>query len=115
MANQSERLGAAVHAADTVEAFADFVAATMAIAMLFLIVPIYKRFGIACASFVPALLLPAMLSGFVSLGRMTSVVFPVFLWLGAVVPERQRAVWLAVLALGQALAAAMFFTWRPLF
>jgi hypothetical protein len=46
---------------------------------------------------------------------MTSVVFPVFLWLGAVVPERQRAVWLSVLAVGEAAAAAMFFTWRPLF
>jgi hypothetical protein len=97
------------------EAMTDFVAATFAIVMLVMVVPIYKRFGLACASFVPALLLPALLSGFISLGRMTSVVFPVFLWLGAVVPERQRAVWLSVLATGEAAAAAMFFTWRPLF
>ena len=96
-------------------AMTDFAAATFAIVMLLLVVPIYKRFGIACASFVPALLLPALLSGFLSLGRMTSVVFPVFLWLGAVVPERQRTTWLFVSATGQALAAAMFFTWRPLF
>jgi hypothetical protein len=83
--------------------------------MLLMVVPIYRRFGLACASFIPALLLPPLLGGFLSLGRMTSVVFPVFLWLGAVVPERQRTVWLSVLAIGQALAAAMFFTWRPLF
>jgi hypothetical protein len=97
------------------EAMADFVAATFAIVMLVMVVPIYRRFGLACASFIPALLLPALLSGFISLGRMTSVVFPVFLWLGAVVPERQRAVWLSVLAVGEAAAAAMFFTWRPLY
>jgi hypothetical protein len=96
-------------------AMADFVAATFAIVMLLMVVPIYRRFGLACASFIPALLLPPLLGGFLSLGRMTSVVFPVFLWLGAVVPERQRTVWLSVLAIGQALAAAMFFTWRPLF
>ena len=97
------------------EAMSDFIAATFAIVMLVMVVPIYRRFGLACASFIPALLLPALLSGFISLGRMTSVVFPVFLWLGAVVPERQRAVWLSVLAIGEAAAAAMFFTWRPLF
>lgn len=97
------------------EAMADFVAATFAMVMLLMVVPIYRRFGLACASFIPVLLLPALLSGFISLGRMTSVVFPVFLWLGAVVPERQRAVWLSVFAMGEAAAAAMFFTWRPLF
>lgn len=96
-------------------AMTDFVAATFALVMLALSVPIYRRFGLVCASFVPMMLLPAMLSGFLSLGRMTSVVFPVFLWLGAVIPEEQRATWLSVSAMGQALAAAMFFTWRPLF
>jgi len=97
------------------EAMADFVAATFAIVMLVMVVPIYRRFGLACASFIPVLLVPPLLGGFLSLGRMTSVVFPVFLWLGAVVPERQRPTWLSVSAVGQALAAAMFFTWRPLF
>jgi hypothetical protein len=97
------------------EAMADFLAATFALAMLSLTIPVYRRFGLAYASLVPALLLPPVLSGFLSLGRMTCVVFPVFLWLGAVVPERHRSAWLAAFAMGQALVAAMFFTWRPVF
>jgi hypothetical protein len=46
---------------------------------------------------------------------VTSVLFPVFLWLGAVIPARHRMSWIACFALLQGFAAIMFFTWRPLF
>jgi hypothetical protein len=50
-----------------------------------------------------------------SMGRVTSVLFPVFLWLAAAVPARHRTAWIACFALLQGFVAVMFFTWRPLF
>ena len=50
-----------------------------------------------------------------SVGRATSVLFPVFLWLADVVPPRHRTVTVAVFAGLQAFVAVLFFTWRPLF
>jgi len=43
------------------------------------------------------------------------VLFPVFLWLGAVLPERHRNAWITVFAVLQGFVAVMFFTWRPLY
>jgi hypothetical protein len=43
------------------------------------------------------------------------VLFPAFLWLAAIVPPRHRSAWIAVFASLQALNAALFYTWRPLF
>lgn len=97
-------------------AMIDFAAGSLALLMLGLTWPVAKRFGAATAVLIPVLLLPVMLSGgFQSLGRSTSVIFPAFLWMGAALPETQRSTWIAAFAMGQALAAAMFFTWRPLF
>jgi hypothetical protein len=49
------------------------------------------------------------------MGRVTSVLFPVFLWLGAAVPPRQRVAWLVGFSMMQAVCAVAFFTWRPLY
>jgi hypothetical protein len=49
------------------------------------------------------------------MGRVTSVLFPVFLWLGAAVPARHRVAWIGLFALLQGFVAVMFFTWRPLY
>jgi hypothetical protein len=49
------------------------------------------------------------------MGRVTSILFPVFLWLGAAIPERHRHAWIGMFALLQGFVAVMFFTWRPLF
>jgi hypothetical protein len=46
---------------------------------------------------------------------VTSTLFPAFLWLAAVVPERHRSAWAVAFAALQSFAAAMFFTWRPLY
>jgi hypothetical protein len=76
--------------------------------------PITRRFGLAYGVFVALAILPPFLTmGPVSLGRYIAPLFPVFLWLGAAVPERQRPYWIAMFAGGQALVAVMFYTWRP--
>ena len=49
------------------------------------------------------------------MGRVTSVLFPVFLWLGAAVPERHRNGVDHRFCLLQGFVAVMFFTWRPLY
>ena len=78
--------------------------------------PVYRRFGIAFAVLILITILPPMAAGgFLSMGRVTSILFPVFLWLGAVIPPQQRSAWIAWFALLQGFVAVMFFTWRPLF
>ena len=86
-------------------------------AVLFALVgfwPVVKRFGLAYGVFVLLAVLPPFITmGAVSLGRYTAPLFPLFLWLGAAVPERRRPYWLAVFGAGQALVAVLFYTWRP--
>lgn len=53
--------------------------------------------------------------GLLSMGRVTSVLFPVFLWLGAALPATHRHAWIGLFALLQGFVAVMFFTWRPLY
>jgi hypothetical protein len=78
--------------------------------------PVYRRFGAPYAAMLLVNLLPPMAAGgLLSIGRVTSTLFPAFLWLGAVVPARHRSAWLVAFALLQGFAAVMFFTWRPLY
>jgi hypothetical protein len=78
--------------------------------------PVYRRFGLPYAVFILLNVLPPMSAGgMLSMGRVTSVVFPVFLWLAAVIPPRHRTAWIAAFALLQAFVAVMFFTWRPMY
>jgi hypothetical protein len=78
--------------------------------------PVYRRFGLPFAVFILITILPPMSAGgLLSMGRVTSVLFPVFLWLGASVPARHRVAWIGVFALLQGFVAVMFFTWRPLY
>lgn len=78
--------------------------------------PVYRRFGLPYAALLLVNLIPPMLAGgLLSIGRVTSTLFPAFLWLAAVVPARHRTAWVVVFALLQGFAAVLFFTWRPLF
>ena len=78
--------------------------------------PVYRRFGVPYAVLILInVLLPLSLGGLLSMGRVTSVLFPLFLWLGAAVPARHRTGWLVGFAMMQALCAIAFFTWRPLY
>jgi hypothetical protein len=90
-----------------------------ALAVLFVLgaaVPVYRRFGAPYAALLVVNTLPPLaIGGLLSMGRVTSVLFPAFLWLGAVIPAHDRTAWIAAFACLQGLVAVMFFTWRPLF
>ena len=78
--------------------------------------PVWRRFGITYAVFIVINMLPPLISGgFLSAGRLSSVLFPAFVWLAAALPPRQRTAWIVSFAVLQALCAALFYTWRPLF
>ena len=78
--------------------------------------PVWRRLGIAYAAFILISMLPPLASGgFLSAGRLSSVLFPAFVWLAAIVPPRQRTAWIVSFAMLQTLCAVLFYTWRPLF
>jgi hypothetical protein len=89
------------------------------VSVLFVLVsvwPVYRRWGAPYAVLLLVNLLPPLaLGGMLSIGRVTSTLFPAFLWLAAVVPARHRAAWAVGFAALQSFAAVMFFTWRPLY
>ncbi len=83
---------------------------------LLMLWPVLRRLGPAMALFVLINVVPPMLAGGVlSMGRLTSTLFPVFLALAAVASQRTVTGLITAFAIGQGLAAAIFFTWRPLF
>jgi len=90
-----------------------------ALGLIFAIVmllPVLRRLGAAYAIFILVNILPPLLAGGVlSMGRLTATLFPVFLALAAVVPERAITPLVTAFAIGEGLAATLFFTWRPLF
>jgi hypothetical protein len=53
--------------------------------------------------------------GVLSMGRLTATLFPLFLALAATTSPRAVPLLVTAFAIGQGLAAALFFTWRPLF
>jgi hypothetical protein len=79
------------------------------------IVPIYRRLGAPYAVMIVInVVLPVLMGGVLSMGRVTATLFPLFLWLAVAIPRRQRSSWLLAFAMMQALFAIAFFTWRPL-
>ncbi len=78
--------------------------------------PVWRKLGPAWAGYVLLnVLAPLAAGGVLSMGRVTATLFPLFLALAAVLSTRAAAGWAAMFALGQGLAAALFFTWRELF
>jgi hypothetical protein len=93
--------------------FLNTCAALFAVATL---VPLTLRLGPAYGALVAVNLFPPLIvGGMMSIGRMTSVMFPVFLWLATVVRPSRLPAWTAAFAVFQGLIAALFFTWRPAF
>lgn len=94
-------------------------AALNTIGLLFacaLLWPTFRRIGAAWGLFVAlSLATPLFAGGVLSLGRLTSTLFPLFLALAAVLPRRAVPACTAAFALLQGLAAALFFTWRGLY
>jgi hypothetical protein len=78
--------------------------------------PVFRRIGFPYAVMLVINIVPPLLmGGLISMGRVTAVLFPTFVWLGVALPSTQRVLWLVVFAMLQAICAAAFFTWRPLF
>jgi hypothetical protein len=94
----------------------DTLNAAAVIFALVVVWPIWKRLGPAWAVFVLInVVTPLVGGGVLSLGRMTSSLFPLFMALAAVLPEAFVPAVLVAFAVGQGLTAALFFTWRPMF
>jgi hypothetical protein len=78
--------------------------------------PVTRRLGLAYGLFVVLnLALPAVSGGLESIGRYTSVLFPSFMWLAVASPKSARPAIVTLFALGQGLAAVLFFTWRGMY
>jgi len=94
----------------------DWINAAAVIFALGCVWPVYRRFGVPFALMIVVTVLPPLfVGGFLSMGRITSTLFPIFLWLGTAVPERHHGAWVTGFAMVQALCAIVFFTWRPLY
>jgi hypothetical protein len=55
---------------------------------------------------------PLIFGGFLSMGRVTSLLFPMFMYLALVLADRQRQTLAVGFAVVQGLAAVLFFTWH---
>jgi len=78
--------------------------------------PVFRKVGFAWGVFVLITLLPPLFAGgLVSMGRLTSTLFPLFIALAAVVPARAVPAWAVLFGIGQGCAATLFFTWHALF
>ena len=90
-----------------------------AMAVIFVLVSVwgvFRRIGLAYAVMIVINVVPPLtMGGLLSMGRMTSLLFPTFIWLAAVLPATQRYAWITVFAALQALCAILFFTWYPLY
>lgn len=83
---------------------------------LALVWPVWSKLGPAWAAFVLVMVLPPLAAGGVlSMGRLSSTLFPTFLALAAVLSSRAAIACVALFGIGQGLAATLFFTWRELF
>jgi len=90
----------------------NMVAALFALAAVW---PVARRMGLAYGALILVVMLPPIATGgWLSVGRFSSVLFPVFVWLADSIPERRRSAWLVGFTAFQALNAALFYTWRPL-
>jgi len=79
-------------------------------------VPVWRRLGLPYMIVILVNMLPPLAAGgFLSAGRLSSVMFPVFICMAAVIPARQRPAWTSTFMAMQALNAAFFYTWRELF
>jgi hypothetical protein len=93
----------------------DFLNGFAALFMIALAVPVARALGFGAGLFlVASVLAPLSVGGLPSLGRYTSVLFPAHLYLATRLSGAGRITLLVLFAIGQALVAALFFTWRPM-
>ncbi len=76
--------------------------------------PVWRRFGMAYAVWIVVNLVPPVaMHLFVSLGRFTAVLFPVFFWLAMRIPTSRVPAVAMAFAAGQIVLAVWFFLWHP--
>ena len=84
-----------------------------AAAALLLTVPITRRLGVAYGLvMLMNLAIPLALGGTLSMARMTSTMFPLFVYLACVLPPGAWLPTALAFALGQGFMAVLFYTWR---
>ena len=87
---------------------ASFIAAAIAVR------PISRRLGVAYGAWIVVNILPPVVAHlFMSLGRFTSVLFPVFFWMAIRVPRERLMRVAGAFAACQAVLAIWCFLWRP--
>lgn len=95
---------------------ADFLNGLAGWTALLLALPITRRFGLGYGAFIVVNVLLAVTGGGIpSLGRYTSVLFPLYLYVGGVFPRQHVPALLLASASAAAFVAGMFFTWRPIY
>jgi hypothetical protein len=76
--------------------------------------PISKRLGPAYGAWIVVNIFPPVVAHlFMSLGRFTSVLFPLFFWLAIRIPRNRLMLVAGAFAACQAVLAIWFFLWRP--
>lgn len=84
--------------------------------VLALVWPVFRLLGPAYALFVLINVVPPVFAGgALSMGRITSTIFPTFIVLAALLPSRAAPAWVSAFAIMQGLVAVLFFTWREMF
>jgi hypothetical protein len=78
------------------------------------ILPVARRIGVAYGLWIAINIFPPVAAHlFISLGRFTAVLFPLFFWLALAVPRHRLARVAGAFAVCQAILAVGFFLWRP--
>jgi hypothetical protein len=76
--------------------------------------PVVRRVGVAYGIWIAVNIFPPVATHlFLSSGRFTAVLFPLFFWLATEVPRPRLARVAGAFAVGQAMLAVGFFLWRP--
>jgi hypothetical protein len=102
--------GFLAYLADTPIDFVNICAAAFAVVAVW---PVFRRLGLACAVLVAINIIPPLLSGTtISLARLTSTLFPLFVWLAVVLRSDRRTSLVGAFATLQGFFAVLFFTWR---
>jgi len=78
--------------------------------------PVWRRLAPAWSIYILINMLPPLFAGgFLSMGRLSSTMFPLFLALGAMLPARTVPAVITSFALLQGLVTVLFYTWRSLY
>jgi hypothetical protein len=94
----------------------DILNSAAALLALALTIPIGRRLGLAYGVLAAVLVLPPVLmGGSTSMGRLTAIVFPMFIWLASALAAERRKALMVVFATIQGLAATLFYTYRTLY